>query len=112
MRGAAYGLPRIPLPETVWKIGIASSLGPHQWAKGIEKPHFALLCHRTYTIERPFSYFPNSFSETVWKIRMGSTVWSHESEKGGEKHPYRRFGLPITHHPDPSSYFPNSFSRH
>jgi hypothetical protein len=48
--------------ETVWKIGIASSLRPHQWAMGVEKHHFAVLCHRTYTIERPVSYFPNSFS--------------------------------------------------
>jgi hypothetical protein len=51
--------------ETVWKIGIASSLRPHQWAMGVEKHHFAVLCHRTYTIERPVSYFPNSFRSRI-----------------------------------------------
>jgi hypothetical protein len=47
--------------ETVWKIGKAPSWGFREWAKGMEKPHFAVLCHRTYAIENPFSYFPNSF---------------------------------------------------
>jgi hypothetical protein len=47
--------------EAVWKIRMAPSLGLHQWAKGAQKPYFAVLCHRTYTIENPFSYFPNSF---------------------------------------------------
>ena len=48
--------------ETVWKIGKAPSSGRPSGQKWVEKPHFAVLCHRTYTIEDPFGYFPNSFS--------------------------------------------------
>ncbi len=44
-------------------IGKAPSSGLPSGQKWVEKPHFAVLCHRTYTIEDPFGYFPNSF----WK---------------------------------------------
>ena len=53
---------------------MAPSLGLRQWAKGAQKPYFAVLCYRTYTIESPFSYFPNSFYETfVNKDKKGKT---------------------------------------
>ena len=29
--------------------------------KGVKKPHFAVVCHQTYTIENPFSPFSNGF---------------------------------------------------
>ncbi len=47
--------------ETVWKIGKASSSTSPEGGKGVEKPYFAPLCHRTNMIENPFGYFPNSF---------------------------------------------------
>src|SRR5215212_9154784 len=42
---------------------IATSLGLHQGAKGAREAPFAVLYHRKYTIESPFSYFPDSFSK-------------------------------------------------
>jgi hypothetical protein len=65
MQHPGYRIPRILLPETVWKIGKASSSTSPEWTKGVEKPYFAVLCHRTNLIENPFGYFPNSFSGTL-----------------------------------------------
>src|SRR5215218_839424 len=38
---------------------------------GVEKHHFAVLCHRTYRIERPVSYFPNSFGRRILRSSHG-----------------------------------------
>jgi hypothetical protein len=57
MHDLAYGLPGMRLLETVWKIGKAPRLGFHEWAKGVEKSHFAALCHRTTRSRTPSAIF-------------------------------------------------------
>jgi hypothetical protein len=38
---------------------------------GVKKSHLAVFSHLTYSIESPFSYFPNSFSKLSEKGRRG-----------------------------------------
>jgi hypothetical protein len=47
-----YRMDKVEPRETVWKIGKAPSWGFREWAKGMEKPHFAVLCHRRYAIRQ------------------------------------------------------------
>jgi hypothetical protein len=37
-------------------------MGSTKGRKGVKKPHFAIFSRLKYTIENPFSYFPNSLS--------------------------------------------------
>jgi hypothetical protein len=56
--------------ETVWKIEKAPRLGSHEWAKGLEKTNFAVLCHRTYTIETPSAIFQTVSEGTFSEVRQ------------------------------------------
>ncbi len=45
-------------------------MGSHEWAKGLEKPNFAVLCHRTYTIETPTAIFQTVSEEAFSEVRQ------------------------------------------
>jgi hypothetical protein len=71
-------------------------LGSHEWAKGLEKPNCAVLCHRTYTIETPSAIFQTvsegEFSELPLKIILGSSQLAMLPSVGHDG-PFKGVGL-------------------
>ena len=58
MQNAAYELPSISLPETVWKVGISSLVDSRECSKrGQEALIHRLGCHQIHTLQGTLAIF-------------------------------------------------------